>query len=987
MRPEDKSPDLPQSYDELRLLYLEVYNENMQLRKLLEKHHILYQDEIEKECSPISPVEQQTPSGEVNSTDSVPILTKRSPLDERISLFMTLFQGRSDVFARQWRGKEGKVGYSPVCKNEWKTGVCGKPKIKCAQCSHADYAPYNAEAVQKHLSGQHVLGIYPLLTDDACSFLAIDFDEENWRRDVQTVRSACNARDIPCSIEISRSGNGAHLWFFFETPIQAALARNFGSMLLTEAMRENARMQFSSYDRMFPNQDSMPKGGFGNLIALPFQREAFKNGGSIFVDESLHPYPDQWTYLSTIKRISLNQIGQWMSKETTSPLGDLRDTEAEDSSTVLDATEKPWTRKGHESIAGLALPSTLRAIMANGIYLPTDALSQRVQNRIKRIAAFRNPEFYKAQAMRMPIWNKPRIICCAEYEESWLHLPRGCCDEIDALAAEGNMVLTWKDERCPGKAIDVSFCGKLREEQQAAFDALTAHEDGVLSATTAFGKTVIGAALIGHRKVNTLILVHRAQLALQWKERLSQFLELREQLPEVPKKRGRKKKRELIGQYGSGRDTRSGIIDIALLQSLGNADAVEPWIGDYGMVIVDECHHVPAISFEQALKSVRAQYVYGLTATPTRQDGHHPILHMYLGPIRYRVDAKSQAEKRPFAHLLIPRFMGTRFQNQEDNHSMRISEYYARLQEDDLRNHSIVDDVLACVHENRNCLILSERTAHVHALAYLLRQQIEDVMTLTGGKGSSKSAHQLEMLKNAPADKPLVICATGKYIGEGFDEARLDTLFLTMPVSWKGTVAQYAGRLHRLHTDKRDVRIYDYVDINAPMLERMYYKRLKGYAAIGYQVSSDSADMAVSREIIYDQNSFQSIFLKDLSRAQESIYIVSPYASVRRIRWLESLLFEAQWRSVKITILTRPPSSFQGASRTSAEAAHSALSALGVHLQFQSDIHQKYAVIDGRIVWYGSINFLSFGASQESIMRLVSSSIANALQKRQEGKA
>ena len=305
MRPEDKSPDLPQSYDELRLLYLEVYNENMQLRKLLEKHHILYQDEIEKECSPISPVEQQTPSGEVNSTDSVPILTKRSPLDERISLFMTLFQGRSDVFARQWRGKEGKVGYSPVCKNEWKTGVCGKPKIKCAQCSHADYAPYNAEAVQKHLSGQHVLGIYPLLTDDACSFLAIDFDEENWRRDVQTVRSACNARDIPCSIEISRSGNGAHLWFFFETPIQAALARNFGSMLLTEAMRENARMQFSSYDRMFPNQDTMPKGGFGNLIALPFQREAFKNGGSIFVDESLHPYSDQWTYLSTIKRISL----------------------------------------------------------------------------------------------------------------------------------------------------------------------------------------------------------------------------------------------------------------------------------------------------------------------------------------------------------------------------------------------------------------------------------------------------------------------------------------------------------------------------------------------------------------------------------------------------------------------------------------------------------------------------------------------------------
>lgn len=886
------------SVDELLCIIDKLRAENELLKKLLRMHDI----------EPVSAV--SGPSSEPSTAFPNQNITKRSPMSEKIALFHALFQGRPDVFAHRWESKNGRSGYSPACINEWKRGVCLKPKGKCTDCTNAVYAPYDDTAVENHLSGRHILGIYPMLQDETCRFLAIDFDEESWHSDVQMVAATCRESEIPYSVEISRSGNGAHLWIFFSEPIDASRARSLGSAVLTLAMREHARLSFHSYDRMFPNQDTMPKGGFGNLIALPLQVAAARHGGSLFVDEQLNPYPDQWVYLSSVQKLSREQVETLLTKFATSPLGTLRPENEE-------APVRPWQNQ-QEKIRPEELPKACELTIADRLYIPTAGFSNRAQNQLKRIAAFRNPQYYKAQAMRMPVWNIPRVICCAEYRNDYLTLPRGCADDVLDWMKENQISVYLIDERCTGRSIDVRFNGTLREEQNLAFDALSAHDTGILSAATAFGKTVIGAALIAEKKVSTLVLVHRSQL-------------------------------------------------------------MEPWIRDYGMVIVDECHHVPAVSFEQVLKAVHAKYLYGLTATPERQDGHHPILHMYIGDIRYHVDAKQQAEKRPFSHIMIPRFTGTRFHIDENSKVPAIGQYYDQIMQDDLRNDQIIEDVLENIKENRNCLLLSERTRHVQRLAESLRAQDKTVHVLLGGQTNARMKQQLTALKEADETQPLIVCATGKFIGEGFDDARLDTLFLTMPISWQGILAQYVGRLHRLYDGKQEVRVYDYVDHHAAMLEKMYRKRLKGYAAIGYSVSADQQENILHSDVIYDQNTFQQRFLQDIISAKESVVIVSPFITLRRVKWITGALQQCAQTRIKVTIITRTPESLPASSRKAAEQAIDMLCTLDTHVICQTGIHQKFAIMDNSIVWYGSINLLSFGASQESIMRLVSSSIARAL--------
>lgn len=958
-RPNERLVLMP-SMDHLMREIRQLRAENDILKSLLQQNGIALPF-----TAPITAANQQYEA----STNAA--ITKRSPISERINFFLSLFCGRPDVYARRWENKKGRSGYSPACKNEWKSGICLKPKGKCADCSHADYCAYDASAIESHLSGQFVLGIYPLLSDETCRFLAIDFDEENWRNDVQMVSSTCRHNDIPCSIEISCSGNGAHLWIFFSEAIEAAKARTLGSVILTLAMREHARLSFRSYDRMFPNQDTMPKGGFGNLIALPLQVAAARNGGSLFVDHQMQPYADQWIYLSSIQKLREEQIDSIQSKLRISPLGILR---PEDEGVTI----KPWQRQQIE-IKSADVPSSVEITLADRVYIPIKHFSNRAQNQLKRIAAFKNPQYYRNQAMRMPIWNTPRVICCAEYPGEYLALPRGCADDVMDWMQENHIDAQIINEYCKGRSIDVSFKGTLREEQKAAFDALSSYDTGILSATTAFGKTVIGAALIAEKKVNTLILVHRSQLMEQWKERLEQFLIVNETLPIPPKRRGRQKKRKIIGLYGASRDTRSGIIDIAMLQSTGDADDIKPWLQDYGMIIVDECHHVPAVSFEQVLKKVSAKHIYGLTATPKRQDGHHPILHMYLGGIRYCVDAKQQAKKRPFAHVMIPRFTGTHFTLNDNSKTPAIGQYYDQMMQDDLRNHLIIEDVLSCIRDGRNCLLLSERTRHVQILADLLAAHGMPVHILLGGQTNARMKSQLTALRSSPSDIPLVICATGRFIGEGFDDSRLDTLFLTMPISWQGTLAQYVGRLHRLHEGKREVRVYDYIDNHATMLAKMYHKRLKGYASIGYNVSADQQETALSSDIIYDQITFQERFLQDIVQTKESILIVSPYVTVKRVRWIEATLIQCVQKRIKVSIITRTPESLPASSRKTAEIAIGLLRELHVDVICCEGIHQKYAIMDGSVVWYGSINLLSFSRSQESMIRLISSSIARAL--------
>jgi superfamily II DNA or RNA helicase len=347
---------------------------------------------------------------------------------------------------------------------------------------------------------------------------------------------------------------------------------------------------------------------------------------------------------------------------------------------------------------------------------------------------------------------------------------------------------------------------------------------------------VVGTYLVAARARNTLILVHRQPLLDQWVAQLGMFLGL------DPK---------AIGQIGAGKRRPTGRLDVAMLQSLVREGRVDDVVAGYGHVIVDECHHVPAVSFERILSEVKARYLTGLTATPRRRDGLHPILEMQLGPVRFAVDARSQAARRPFDRRLIVR--ETAFTMIALDPAQGIQALYGALAGDERRNQLILDDVAHAIEEHRSPILLTERRDHLEYLATRLRPFVRRLVVLQGGMTPSERRQVMAQLAGIPEDEPRLVLATGRYIGEGFDDARLDTLFLTMPVSWKGTLVQYAGRLHRLHPGKTEVRIYDYVDREVPLFQRMFEKRLRGYRAIGYATNEDwPKDDARSRGSIGD---------------------------------------------------------------------------------------------------------------------------------------
>ena len=899
---------------------------------------------------------------------SAPVCTHSSS-QEKIECFLSVFRGREGLYARRYYStKTGKSGYTPVCKNEWAQGLCDKRKYKCADCPNREFVPLNYEAVKAHLRGndplcRDVAAIYPMREDNTTWLLAADFDEANWQADVAAFRKCCTALGLTPAVERSRSGNGAHVWFFFSEPVSAADARRLGSGLLTRTMACRHELSFASYDRLFPAQDTVPKGGFGNLIALPFQGQAQKEGNTLFVDEQLVPYPDQWEFLSTLPKVAPEQLAGLLTMLChDGDVGALAETEEKTA---------PWQRKrARRQLERSDFPLQVTMTLSNLIYLDKAGSSQAALNMLKRLAAFPNPEFRAKQAMRLPVYGTPRILDCGYEDDAYIGLPRGCQDTLMELLEQYDIPVSIEDKRCNGKTIDVAFNGTLRSEQEPAAQALLVEDMGVLSATTAFGKTVIGAYLIGQRKVNTLILVQSSALLEQWRASLEQFLVIHEVLPEPPKKRGRKKKRCLIGQVGAGKDTRGGIIDIAIMQSLfeGEEKEVKSFVEDYGMVIVDECHHVAAFTFEKVLKAAKAKYVYGLSATPVRKDGHHPIIFMQCGPIRYLVDAKSQADKRTFSHFIIPRFTRTRAPA-----GSSIQELYAAIVKNENRNASLVEDTVQLVREGRSPILLTERKEHAAQLATLLQGKIQNVFLLVGSDKPKEKREKLAALQAIPASEEVVVVATGKYIGEGFDAPRLDTLLLAMPISWRGTLAQYAGRLHRNYEGKHEVRIYDYVDVHIPMLERMYHKRLKGYAELGYQVRFGTSDEPVS--MIYDGHDAMAPFEQDLSDAAQSIVIVSPYLQKGRVGRLLPLLQSAVSRGAKITIHT----SDDDTRAAEITAVVDVLQSAGAEVILHKDLQQRYAVLDERIVWYGNVDLLAFGRKDTDVLRFENADIAGEL--------
>ncbi|MBU6455787.1 MAG: DEAD/DEAH box helicase [Cyanobacteria bacterium REEB67] len=672
--------------------------------------------------------------------------------------------------------------------------------------------------IGQHLAGEYTLGVYPLLMDNTCWFLAIDFDKADWQSDVLAFAETCDRHMVPAHIERSRSGNGGHIWIFFERPVAASRARNLGAFLISETKQSRYQLAFSSYDRMFPNQDLMPSGGFGNLIAYPLQKAARSEGNSVFVDRSLRPYENQWQYLSSVQKVSASQLDTLVSAASQRdaifqvPLSSSDENSDEPWKNTFKKVDQPIILKA-------PLPKSVIVVQSDMLYVPKDGFGSAALSSIANLAAFQNPEFYKKQSLRQSTHDTPRVICCGEDLAKYIAIPRGCNDAFEKLCTASGVNVKYTDERNPGRPISTKFTQTLRPKQQEAADSLAKFEIGILSASTAFGKTVVAAEMISRRKTNTLILVHTVAIIEQWRERLQQFLEL------PPKS---------IGQIGGGKKKPTGVIDIATIQSLVRNGEVAEVVADYGHVIVDECHHLSAFSFEKVIKRAKAKYVLGLTATPVRKDGHQPIIMMHCGPIRFKHSTKEHMQASGIKYTVHAR--ETKFKFGSSSGDVKMHELYEALAKDEERNELIFNDILLALSAKRSPLVLTERVEHLDGLAARLKNFAKNLIVLKGGMKKKERAAVMDQLSKIQDGEERVILATGKYVGEGFDDARLDTLFLLLPISIEGRLEQYAGRLLRDQPGKAEVQIFDYTDLGHPILARMYEKRRVKYRKLGYEI-------------------------------------------------------------------------------------------------------------------------------------------------------
>ena len=865
--------------------------------------------------------------------------------EQKFDLFSSLFKGRNDICARRFEGSE-KSGYAPVCENEWKQGICKKREngVKyCAECPNRKYSGLTKERIRDHFKGidkngrKAVYGVYPLLDGNVTWFLAIDFDEDTWRQDVSALRKTCRTFEVEPAVEISRSGNGAHVWFFFSKTISAVLARKFGAGLLGWTIsHESHTMKLRSFDRFFPAQDELKEGGYGNLIALPFQKEAVERGNTLFVDENFQPLPveEQWTFLARIKRLSEENV-----------LRVVRDI-GEQYSGVLSKKKK----------MEVDYPSSVHIIMDQGVRITGIDLPESFLFALRRIAIFSNPEYYKMKKARKSTWSVPKYIDCSEMLEDGIRLPRGCFEGVKKLCKDNNVSFSVSDERTVGREIDVSFCGELWEKQIPAADAMLAHENGILQLTTASGKTVIGTYLIAARKVNTLILVENSQVMKRWKEELEKFLVIREVLPPLENKRKRKNIPACIGQLSSKINTRGGIVDIVLLPSAGNLHRVKDWVKEYGMVLVDECHHIGAVTFEAVLKEVKAKYVYGFSATPDRSDGHEPIVYMQLGDVRYKAK-----EDFGYRRMFMPKMTNFRSAQEED-----FGEMLNHIAENENRNAMIISDTKKLLADGRNILILTLRREHAEYLAGELKGCADNVILLMGSEKPEELDKKFELLNTINDEEKLLIISTGQYAGEGFNVPRLDTLQIVMPIKSKQMVEQYVGRVARKHETKQMIMVYDYVDVRVERLKRMYFERRKWYKKNDFEELIGSVENTTSR--IYTVQNCWNAFLNDIKDTVSSLVIVTRHMQKRSIEKLIGYLEKLVAHDVVCEI------DLDERSLEDNKEEITLLRGIGVVVNIVPTEDKLFAVLDKKIVWYGGIDILD--QLSGSIMRAESEEFA-----------
>ena len=923
---------------------------------------------------------------------------------QHVQYFYLLFKGRNDVYSKRSgkaNKKTGKHGYYTQCWNFWKDGICPKKnhsQFNCGECQNQKYKELTGQVLYEHLIGARedasdVIGLYPMFPDETVNFLVFDFDchddkisgddganfESDWMTEVNAFRKICEINEVPVLVERSRSGKGAHIWIFFEKPIVASVARLFGTALLTKGAESVNMRNFKYYDRMIPAQDHIPlntktgKPGLGNLVALPLQGQALKLGNSAFIDENWNAYPNQWECLKEVKKLSLEtveeRIKEWSAEGILGVLSNEFEADTEGTNDT-----KPWEKTKH-SLHKEDVSSVVEIVIADKVYVGTKDMKPRMQNALRRMVAFSNPDFYKKAAMGLSTKGIPRMVFCGYDEAGYICIPRALLDSVIDRFNEVDISFTLTDNRCSGTPLDVSFNGTLYEEQMRAAKAILEHDNGILAATTSFGKTVVGAYMIAERKTNTLILVHNTEIQKNWIEDLNNFLDINAELPEYKTKTGRVKKRKnIIGKLHAGHNSMTGIIDVAIFSSLGKGDEINPMLAQYGMVIMDECHHGAAQTVEDVVGSAKAKYVYGLTATPKREDGLEKKVFMQFGPIRFRYTAKERAEKQGIDHFVYPRF--TRMVSASN---LKVTEANRAVIECESRNEQIISDVVNCIQNGRTPLVLTKYKEHAELLYQRLQGKADHVYLLQGG-GSRKAKDEMRIqMRAVPDAESIALVAIDKYIGEGFNFPRLDTMMLTMPAAAEGNIEQFAGRLHRDYETKKEVIIYDYVDSHIRVLEKMYHKRLRTYKKIGYEICNNIIVEKQNANTIFDIDSYEKVYEKDLLEANKEIIISSPGLNHAKVDAFVKLIKHRQEDGVKLTVITLNPEEYPEEKIEDTKRLVEILKNCGVRIKLQEHMHEHFAIIDEEIVWYGSMNFLSRAKADDNLMRVKSKDVAQEL--------